>query len=60
MMDYYSEAISQIREEWDKADNKFAHFTTTLEHYDKLLDLTGQGKNYDKRLTILQGELQVS
>ena len=59
MMDYYGEAISQMREEWNQADSQFSHLNTVLEHYNKLLDLTGQGKDYDKRLTILNGQLDV-
>lgn len=60
MMSYYADSISQMREEWNNADTQFTHLTTTLDHYDKLLDLTGQGKDYDKRLAILQGQLKVS
>ena len=60
MDEYYGNMISQIQEEWSNADTKFGHYITTLEHYDKLLDLTGQSKNYDKRLAILKGQLDVS
>lgn len=57
---YYREALDQAKEDIAWLEKGFSNITDQLDHYKKLIDLTGQTKAYDKQLVILRTQLSVA
>lgn len=57
---YYREVLDEIKEEMSYLEKGFSTIFDELGHYQKMLDLTGQAKIYDKQLAILRTQLDVT
>ena len=56
MEEYYANTLAMASEELDKYTTRLERSTAMLEHYQDLLDLTGQGQNYDAMRKVLDAQ----
>lgn len=60
MKEYYGNTLQMAMDEMAEYMEQFDNMTSVLEHYQNILELTGQEKDYDKMGVILEGQVEVA
>lgn len=59
MREYYGNALSDGLAELEKYTDQMDHFISVLSHYESILELTGQEKDYEKIGAVLESQAEV-
>ena len=60
MTNFYGDTVNKSQEELGKFTDQMKHYSSVLEHYQKMLGLLGQEANYEKIGKVLDGQLKVA
>ena len=60
MMNYYGNTIDLAKQELDGYTTQLEHATKKLQHFQKVQSLSGQGKNYDTELKLIDAQMKTT
>ena len=60
MMNYYGNTIDLAKQELDGYTTQLEHATKKLQHFQKVQSLSGQGKNYDTELKLINAQMKTT